>query len=346
MPDMKLLTVAIPCYNSAEYMANAIESLLPGGEDVEIIVVDDGSHDDTLKIAKEYEQKYPAIVRAIHQENGGHGAAVNTGIDNATGLYFKVVDSDDHVDTEALEKVLDTLRYFSREDDPLDMLISNFVYDKVGIPEEEKKVISFEGVLPEKFVFDWEIASRFRKGEYMLMHSVIFRTQILLDTGLRLSEHTFYVDNIFVFEPLLHVERMYYLNVNFYRYFIGRDDQSVNEAVMIKRVDQQLAVNYRMLDFFTDNSEEISLNECRAKYMYSYLEIITTVSIVLLILDGSDEALEKRKTLLNYIYSKSKRLYAKFRLGIIGSVMTLPGKTGRMISIEAYKITQKFYNFN
>ena len=87
---MKLLTFAIPCYNSEQYMEKCIHSLLPGGEDVEILIVDDGSKDRTAEIADEYEKKYPGIVRAIHQENGGHGEAVNAGIRNATGLYFKV----------------------------------------------------------------------------------------------------------------------------------------------------------------------------------------------------------------------------------------------------------------
>ena len=99
---MKLLSVAIPCYNSEAYMRKCVDSLLTGGEDVEIIIVDDGSAKDrTAQIADEYADSYPTIVKAVHQENGGHGAAVNTGIQNATGLYFKVVDSDDWVKKEA-----------------------------------------------------------------------------------------------------------------------------------------------------------------------------------------------------------------------------------------------------
>ena len=95
---MKLLTIAIPCYNSEDYMENCIKSLLCGGDDVEILVINDGSKDMTPEIANAYEKKYPNIVRAIHQENGGHGAAVNAGILNAKGIFFKVVDSDDWVD--------------------------------------------------------------------------------------------------------------------------------------------------------------------------------------------------------------------------------------------------------
>lgn len=103
---MKILTIAIPSYNSMDYMRNCIESLLPGGEDVEILIVDDGSKDETPAIADEYEEKYPGIIRAIHQENGGHGEAVNAGLRNATGFFYKVVDSDDWVDAEAYQKIL------------------------------------------------------------------------------------------------------------------------------------------------------------------------------------------------------------------------------------------------
>ena len=103
---MKILSVAIPCYNSEAYMRKCIESLLPGGEDIEILIVDDGSKkDNTAAVADSYQEKYPTIVKAIHQENGGHGEAVNTGIANASGVYFKVVDSDDWVDSDVLLKI-------------------------------------------------------------------------------------------------------------------------------------------------------------------------------------------------------------------------------------------------
>ena len=110
---MKLLTVAIPCYNSESYMEHCINTPLTGGEEVEIIIVDDGSAKDrTGEIADRYAREYPTICRAIHQENGGHGEAVNTGLKNATGIFFKVVDSDDWVNEEAYVQVLDTLRRF------------------------------------------------------------------------------------------------------------------------------------------------------------------------------------------------------------------------------------------
>lgn len=342
---MKLLTIAIPCYNSEGYMAKCIDSLLIGGEEVEILVVDDGSAEDrTSLIADEYAAKYPGIVKAIHKENGGHGSAVNTGIENASGLYFKVVDSDDWVKPEAYKEVLDKLREYSGEAEPLDMLVSNFVYEKEG--EKKKKVMQYRRILPTEKVFAWEDCHHFLKGHYILMHSVIFRTRILREAGLKLPEHTFYVDNLYVFEPLPYVRRMYYLDVNFYRYYIGRSDQSVNETVMISRIDQQLAVNRRMIEYLTEKKPEILRNKRLYQYMRNYLEIITTVSSVLLIRAGTPQHLQKKKELWKYLKKKDRRLYYYLRSGIMGETMNLPGRGGRKISINAYKFCQKIFKFN
>ena len=233
---MKLLSVTVPCYNSQEYMKNCVDSLLTGGEDVEILIVDDGSRDDTLKIAREYEAKYPSIVRAIHQENKGHGGAVNTGIENATGLYFKVVDSDDWVNAEAFRKALEVLRTCVQGPQTLDLLICNYVYEKVGA--RRKAVMRYRSSLPQDRIFGWDDVKSLGNSHYLLMHSMIYRTELLRESGIKLPEHTFYVDNLMAFIPLSYVRTMYYLDVNLYRYFIGRSDQSVNEQVMIGRVDQ------------------------------------------------------------------------------------------------------------
>lgn len=338
---MKLLSVAIPSYNSQDYLEHCVESLLSGGEDVEIIIVDDGSKDRTAEIADNYEKKYPTIVKAVHQENGGHGEAVNTGIRHATGLYFKVVDSDDWVDEEAYQKILSKLRELSGGSQALDMMISNYVYEKEGV--KNKKVMKYTGMLPENRIFGWDETKHFRKGQYILMHSVIYRTQLLRECGLKLPKHTFYVDNIFVYVPLPYVKNMYYLNVNFYRYFIGREDQSVNENVMIQRIDQQIRVNKFMV-------EEVDLwklpNRKLQKYMFNYLEIITVISTIMLIRSGTKENLEKKRELWKYLKEYDIRLFWHLRRGIMGQVMNLPGKSGRKISVAAYKISQKVVGFN
>ena len=337
---MKLLTFAIPCYNSENYMEKCIESILPGGEDVEIIIVDDGSHDRTAEIADRYAAEYPEIVRAIHQPNGGHGEAVNTGIANATGLYFKVVDSDDWVDAGAYAKILGKLRELVQSEKNIDMLLANYVYEKEGA--KHKKVMRQTG-FPTDCIFSWRDVRHFYKGHYILMHSVIYRTQLLRDCGLKLPDHTFYLDNIYVYKPLTYVRSMYYMDVDFYRYIIGRDDQSVNEKVMISRIDQQIKVNKIMIDDV--DLWKVPSIKCR-KYMFNYLEIITVVSTVMLLRSGTEENLEKKRELWTYIKEKDIRLFHRLRRGILGGTMNLPGKGGRKISVAAYRLSQKVVGFN
>lgn len=339
---MKLLSIAIPCYNSENYMEHCIQTLLTGGEEVEILIVDDGSvKDRTAEIADRYEREYPTICKAIHQENGGHGEAVNAGLRNATGVFFKVVDSDDWVNEEAYEKVLETLRRFVYGDETLDMLVSNFVYEKQGV--KRKKVMSYHTAFPKDTLFTWNDVKFFMKGQYILMHSVIYRTELLRECGLELPKHTFYVDNIFVYQPLPHVKNMYYLDVNFYRYFIGRDDQSVNETVMIGRIDQQIRVTKLMLGYYDVTKLQ---NRKLRKYMTQYLEIMMTVSSILAIKSGTPENLEKKKELWSYLKQNNLPLFLRLRFGFLGQGTNLPGKSGRQVSIACYKITQKFYGFN
>ena len=338
---MKLLSVAIPCYNSEAYMEKCIQSILPGGEEVEIIIVDDGSSDGTAAIADRYAEEYPTIIKAVHQENGGHGEAVNAGIRNATGLYFKVVDSDDWLSRDAYLQALSHLEKLAKGPDTIDLFVTNFVYDKQGATR--KKVMRFNHCFPQEEIFGWKDMGHLPKGKYLLMHSLIYRTQLLKDCGLELPKHTFYVDNLYAYEPLPYVKKMYYLNVDLYRYFIGRDDQSVNEQVMIRRIDQQIRVNKRMVDVYSEgNYAEKHLK----KYMFNYLDIITTVSSIMLIRSGTEEGLQKKKELLDYIKNKDRRVYKELRHSLMGSLMNLPGKGGRGVAVAAYKISQKFYGFN
>ena len=343
---MKLLSIAVPCYNSEGYMENCIRSLLVGGEEVEILIVDDGSKDRTAEIADRLEAEHPGIVRAIHQPNKGHGGAVNTGLENATGLYFKVVDSDDKVRASAYKSILDVLRRFSGDEPALDLLISNFVYNKED--QNRHSVMEYRRCLPVGRVFSWDEAHRFPVGKYILMHSVIFRTQMLRDSGLRLPEHTFYVDNIYVFNPLPYVERMYYLDVNFYYYFIGREDQSVHEDVMIKRLDQQARVNRIMIDHFTDPAcqEMIGDRKTLRQYMFNYLEIITTVTSVLSMRSGTPEHLQLRDETWEYLRSRDEALWKKMRRRILGRAMNVNGRLSRSAVVVLYLLAQRIFSFN
>lgn len=338
---MKLLSIAIPCYNSAAYMRRCIDSLLPGGEDVEIMIVNDGSTDNTKDIAEEYRERFPSMVKVINKENGGHGSAVNAGIQNAAGLFYKVVDSDDWVNQSAYMQILSVLREIIRDGKSLDMLISNFVYEKEG--EERKKVMKYHHALPKDQIFTWKDVKHFRVGQYILMHSVIYRTDFLKLCQLRLPKHTFYVDNIYVYYPLPHVRKMYYMDVDFYRYYIGREDQSVNEKVMISRVDQQIFVTKSMIDMY--DMRKISNKKLRT-YMTNYLAIMMTVSSILLIRSKNAENLEKKRELWQYLKKNHYGTYWKIRYGILGQTMNLPGRSGRKISSLAYIVARRIVGFN
>lgn len=337
---MTLLSIAIPSYNSESYLHYCVHSLVIGGDQVEILIINDGSSDKTQEIAEELAMRYPNV-RAIFQENKGHGGAVNTGIREAKGKYFKVVDSDDWVDARAYIKILETLMQLEEAETPVDALISNFVYEKEG--QSRKKSMTYQDALPENRIFTWDDIGVFSKGQYMMMHSLIYRTNLLREVGLELPEHTFYVDNIFVFTPLLAVQTMYYLPVDFYRYFIGRNDQSVNENVMIKRIDQQLTVNRILVDNLKlDRIENPDLRS----YLLNHVEITTIISCALLNRGGTAEHMAKKQELWQYIRENNPALFKIVRKGLLGQLTNLYGLPGRKISNAVYKIAKSIYGFN
>lgn len=312
------------------------------GEKIEILVVNDGSNkDNTASIADEYAEKYPEIIRAIHKENGGHGDAVNIGMRNATGKYFKVVDSDDWVDAQAFLKVISFLESMHSRNEDIDLLFTNFVYNKVGV--KHNRVMKYTSALPQNRVFTWEDKLKINKAQYILMHSVTYRLDILKECNLELPKNTFYVDNIYLYKPLPYVKKMYYLDANLYQYFIGRDDQSVNEKVMIGRIDQQIRVNKILIDIY---GQSVIKHRELKKYMLQYMDMMMCVASVMLILANTDEALEKKEKLWKHLKTTNPELHRYLRKTIFGIWMNLPGKVGRFFSVLGYKVVQKVFGFN
>ncbi len=340
----KTLSYGVPCYNSAEYMDACIRSLLATGDDIEVLIVDDGSTDDgaTLDRAQAWQEREPDRIRAIHKQNGGHGSAVNTALANATGTYFKVVDSDDWLDQDAMAPVMTYLR--SQAEAPAsatDMVIGNYVYEKVH--EGKQVVMDYDGILPEGRQFGWEEVGSFGPSHYLLMHSVIYRTELLKEMGLKLPEHCFYVDNVFVYVPLPHVKTMYYLNVDMYRYFIGREDQSVNEATMMKRIDQQLRVTKTMID-----AVDVMAVEPRRlrKYMESYLSMMMCICSVFLRMGNTEEDNEKLADIWEYLKDTSMPLYRRVRTNVLNVGTNLPTELGRKAGLGGYHLAQRIFKFN
>ncbi len=349
---MKTISFAVPCYNSADYMEKCVESLLPCGDDIEIILVDDGStKDDTPAICDRLVEQHPGIVRAIHKENGGHGSGVNAGLAAAEGLYYKVVDSDDWLDKEAM----DTIMPYLREQKALveqaqqqgasatatDLVIVNYVYEKVY--EGTHTTIRYTNVFPTDKEFTWSQVGRFNPSQYLLMHSVIYRTQMLRDMDLKLPEHCFYVDNIFVYVPLPHVKTMRYFDVDMYRYFIGREDQSVNEKVMLSRIDQQIRITKVMIDSVDVMAIE---NKRLRNYLKNYLSMMMCICSVFLRMEKTEENEAKRADIWAYLRAKDESLYHDVRHSVLNLATNIPSDVGRMVGITGYHIAQKIFKFN
>ena len=343
MTETKTITFAIPCYNSAEYMDKCIESILKCGQDIEILIVNDGStKDNTAQKADEWEDKYPGIIRAIQKENGGHGSAVNAGLEQATGRYFKVVDSDDWLDEQAMQRVMAYLRVQNELQNPTDMVIANYVYEKVY--EGTSTVMRYRNVFPVEKEFTWDEIGGFSASQYLLMHSVIYRTELLKDIKLTLPHHCFYVDNIFVYVPLPHVKSMYYLDVDMYRYLIGRPDQSVNESIMMSRIDQQLRITKIMIDAW-DVPNQVENRKLR-KYMMNYLSMMMCICSIFNRMIGTEESELARAEIWEYLKEKQPSMYTPVRTNILNLATNLEGELGKKIGVSGYRLAQKIFNFN
>ena len=339
----KLITFAVPSYNSEAFMHNCIDSLLPAGNDIEIIIINDGSKDRTGEIADSYAMRYPDIVRVIHQENGGHGEGVNQGIRNARGKFYKVVDSDDRLDTRELIRVLEKIRENEENSIDVDMYVANYVY--VRIDTGERRPMSYSYVFPEEKDCNWEDTKPFGPSKYLMMHSVIYRTELIRETKLELPKHTFYVDNLYMYKPMPYVERIYYINSDLYLYYVGSDEQSVNEKNVLKRIDQQILVTKLIIDCHDLNDVEKKSRRLY-RYMLHELSILISICNVFLSIKGDSESVQKQRDLWAYLKAKDLRTYKKMRYASISAFTHLPGHLGRKTTVGIYRIINKIYKPN
>ena len=337
--SQKLLTVTVPCYNSQDYMKGCVDSLLVGGERVEIIIIDDGSTDATGAIADEYASKYPTLVKVIHQENGGHGEGINQGAKHATGIYFKVVDSDDKM-SEDFPAFLDALETCEKEGG-VDMVVTNYYYvhtDGVG-----DRSIDYSNALPQNRIFEWKDIKRFRLHQMLTIHSSTFRTSLLKAWDEPLPRKIFYEDNLMICKNLPSVKKLYYFPKDLYRYWIGRPDQSVQEAAVTRRYTHQLTVSEK--SFMACNLDTIEEPKLK-KYLKHELFMLFGMAVTFARLNKSDEAdanLEKMWDNCKQYNLKWGRYY-RHRTAI--SVACIKGKLGRFIAISCYRIANKVVKFN
>lgn len=343
MQEKKTLTFVVPAYNMTEYLERCVMSLIAAkrNDDIEVLIVDDGSSDGTLEMAQKFEARYPGIVRAIHQENKGHGGAVNTGIAAASGMYVKVVDADDWVGPESLEQVMAVLREEADSTEPIDMLVTNYVYDKVG--KRNKHVVNFRHAMKAGARLAWNDLGHFGLAEYILMHALTYRTAVVRESGMQLPEHTFYVDFIYAYQPFPWVKTMKYLDTPFYHYFIGRDGQSVQTDVMIRRVDQLRLVNQCMV---RATPERGTVPDGLYRYMIHFLAIESSVASVFMILSRDPENYEKKKDMWNDIKAYSPTIYKDVRKKAMSRALNLRGSIGRFVIRKGYFVAEHVVGFN
>jgi hypothetical protein len=176
------------------------------------------------------------------------------------------------------------------------------------------------------------------------MHALVYRTEILLQSGIVLPEHTFYVDNLFAYCPLPYVRNIFYMDIDLYQYYLGRDDQSVNEQMLKKRIDQQMKVT-RMVIAGADLTKIKEKEPKLASYMYRNISIMMAISSIHLLLIGNEEALEKRKNLWGDIKTSNPKLYYKLKYASLSGWTDLPGAVGRRLTIGGYRLANAVYRF-
>lgn len=333
-----LLSVIVPAYNSEAYLDRALATLVDYDDEVEVLIVDDGSKDVTGALADEWAAKHPGVVRAIHQENKGHGGAVNAGLAAATGTHVRVVDSDDWLDRGALHHVLDLLRDERAAGRELDLVVTNYVYEKQG--KAHKTVVRYRNVLPQGRTIGWDEVRPCRYDQYLMMHALTMRTALVRESGLVLPEHTFYVDYLYSHTPLPLIRSIRYLDVDLYRYFIGRDDQSVNEKVMISRLDQLMRVNREMVAAMPERG---TVPENLYRYMVHYLRINCVVCTIMAQLSGDPEHLAMKDRMWADLEANDPAAAAAVESDLLGRLIRI---RSRRVLTAGYAIARAVMGFN
>jgi len=273
----KLISFVVPCYNSQEYMEKCISLLANAGNEIEVLIIDDGSTDNTLKIAHDFEQKYPEIVKCIHEENKGHGGAIQTGLKLASGIYFKVVDSDDWVNTDDVVKFCNIIKANNLADNNPDLYILNYVYERVK--QNSSIVVDYAKYLPENRIFSWNEMKKFPQNKVFMMHSLVYKTDVLKESKIVLPEHTFYEDNYLTYLPLPYCKKLYYINDDFYHYLLGRENQSCTDENLFKNYKFQTNIlkkvftsySYTEINKFDKRLAQYLIHSCRGMYLLSII---------------------------------------------------------------------------
>jgi len=307
----KILTIVVPTYNTEKYLPRCLSSLLfdkKTNEKIELIVVNDGSKDSSLEIARFYEAKYPNTVSVIDKENGGHGSTINAGLKVASGKYFRVVDSDDWVNIDDFPDYVNAL-----EKEDADMIITDYSREEVasGVSISSTFIDLIEiNVLYDVNSFDFSTLKDKRFG----MANITYKTKILNEANLYLDEKMFYVDMEYIILPAPYIKTFKYLDFDIYRYFLGRAEQSVSTKSYVKNSAHHEKMMRRVIDFYSGLSDEEKIKKYIGKIISSLLE---THYFVFCKWGETAEMRENIREFDSYLKSTAIDLYKKTNSGYI-----------------------------
>lgn len=253
---MKILSITVPIYNTENYIERCLDSILIDEiiDDIEVILVNDGSKDKSIDIMRQYEKKYPNTIVVIDKENGGHGSTINAALKVAKGKYFRVLDSDDWFDSNNFVTFIKKIK-----SEEVDLIVTNyrkeFVYN--GISEEIKWNDLKENITYYFDKFNLKILNK----EYFVMANSTYKTEILRKANLNLIERVFYVDMQYNIVPILYVNTFKFIRLDIYRYFIGRPDQSMNLDNFVRNRAHHDKVMRFLIEYYNKNLKRFSKNK-------------------------------------------------------------------------------------
>jgi len=301
---MKVLTVVVPVYNTEKYIKRCLDSLdnKEINSKLEVLIVSDGSKDNAINIAREYEIRLPDTFKIIEKENGGHGSTINKGLELATGKYFRVLDSDDWVDNVDFVKFINELEKLDK-----DLIVTD--YSKEYIYEGTTEKLIYPNLKYNKeYQFD-KFDLNLLNNEYFVMANSTYKTEVLRKSNLKLMEKTFYVDMQYNVVPIINVNSFIYLDLDIYRYFIGRKDQSVNTNSFAKNHLNHDKVVKFLIEHYNNLDNNISNN--KKKYIKNIIKYIlfTHYSIYCIYFKNKKEGYRLVKELDKYLYEHNRELY-------------------------------------
>lgn len=257
------------------------------------------------------------------------------GLGAATGLYYKVVDSDDWLDGEAYASLLSVIKDNCSRGEEVDLYITNFVYEHVN--DGTRYISGYAKNFPQNRVFGWDEIKPLKLWKMLLMHSLVYNTQKLRQCGISLPEHTFYEDNLFAYAPLAHMQKLYYLNVDMYRYYIGRSDQTVTIDNLVSHYADQITVMRRMLAAYS--GEQLSLM-CRPqrRQMYHTLHAVMCNTYFFTTAKDSPQRRRDFAEMFAELKSRDVALYRRIkRMPLLFMVDRLPWKLKGKVTTASYK---------